>query len=138
MRYTYKYIYTVVLGTCQGSWFQYNHNAWATIASSVSAGVVTKLSVFLHTWFFIWLCFFSPGGMSSREALNIKISDLKPKRKASVLPYFFSPSTTDVFQQAPLSCPHTLSNAILNILPYPLEVCLKLCNVAIALFISWG
>lgn len=109
MGYSYIYIYTVVLGICQGSWIQYNHNAWATIASSVSSGIVTKLhfpsyvvlSFQLLLLFSLeacphktfWTLFFNPSVS--------KFTNLKPKRETPMLPYFFFLSIMKAFQILP-------------------------------------
>lgn len=61
-----------------------------------------------------------------------------------MLPYFFFPSITKAFHTPPFHLqlfliPKTsISPSILNILPSPFEVSVKLCNVAAALFISRG
>ncbi len=57
-----------------------------------------------------------------------------------MLPYFVSPSINKTFQTPPFHLQLFLipTLSILNILPSPFEVSVKLCNVAAALFISWG
>ncbi len=98
-------------------------------------------------WFLIFSCFFLLRHVLTKPVgllfLTLQYQNFKSKTKKtnSYVALFLFPKHYESFSNATLPSPtlshsNTLSLSILNILPSPFEVSVKLCNVAAALFIS--
>lgn len=90
-------------------------------------------------------CFFSLKTRPDKNFLTPQYQhfNFKTKKKNSYVALFLFPKHHESFSNTTLPSPalipkSSISPSILDILPSPFEVSVKLCNVAAALFISWG